>query len=71
MTGAMTNPMDGILRLWKEKRLLRLVDKILFCTESFDSSLKGKKEDVKNWIRDFVHNNSASHINNYAQKTCL
>ena len=29
---------------------------------------KGRKEDVKNWTRDFVHNNSASHINSYAQK---
>ena len=30
MTGAMTNPTNGILRLWKEKLLLQLIDKNFF-----------------------------------------
>ena len=38
MTGAMTNPMNGILRLWKETLLLRLIDKKFFLTERSDSS---------------------------------
>ena len=70
MTVAMTNPMNGILRLWKEKLLLRLIDNIFFLTESSASIVfsKGRKEDMKSWTRDFVHSNSASHVNSYAQK---
>ena len=54
MTGAMTNPMNGILRLWKEKLLLRLIDKNFFLVQRALTHLyfipKGRKENVKDWI---------------------
>ena len=73
MTGAMTNPMNGVLRLWKEKLLLWTYRQELFFSyrELWLISIvfpKGRKEDVKNWTRDFVLSNSATCIKSYAQK---
>ena len=58
MTRAMTNPMNGILRLWKETLFLQLIDKIFFVKRALTHLYyfsKGRKGDVKNCTRDFVH----------------
>ena len=49
MTGTMTNPMIGVLGLWKEKLLLRAWrQEYYFHTESSDSSLlTSEGEEVK------------------------
>ena len=67
MTGAMTNPMNEVLRLRKEKLLLRTYrqESLFSYRELWLISIvftKGRKEDVKNWTSNFVLSNSAKVI---------
>ena len=59
MTGAMTNPMNGFLRLWKEKLLLRISRQEFFFF--FHRALTNLDLDLV-----LVNNDSAYHINSDA-----